>query len=73
MASTSRDKRPSGPLWRKRLPPTRAYAFAWFEAFDAPWKPAHALEAPPEKRAREAHFGLFRADGSAKPAVSTVR
>jgi exo-beta-1,3-glucanase (GH17 family) len=56
-----------------RLPPTRDHAFAWFEAFDAPWKPAHAIEAPPEKREREAHFGLFRADGSAKPALAEVR
>ena len=56
----------------RRLPPTRAHAFAWFEAFDAPWKPAHALEAPPERREREAHFGLFRADGSAKPALSAI-
>lgn len=53
----------------KRLPPTRAHAFAWFEAFDSPWKPARAHDAPPEKRAREAHWGLLRGDGSAKPAL----
>jgi len=56
-----------------RLPPTRDHAYAWFEAFDSPWKPAHAVEAPPERRAREAYFGLFRADGSAKPALVAVR
>jgi len=56
-----------------RLPRTRDHAYAWFEAFDSPWKPAHALEAPPGKREREAYFGLFRADGSAKPALEEVR
>ena len=58
---------------RARLPPSRQHGFVWFEAFDAPWKPARTLEAPPEKRAREAHFGLLRADGSAKPALAGVR
>jgi exo-beta-1,3-glucanase (GH17 family) len=56
----------------KALPPTRAHAIAWFEAFDSPWKPAHAREAPPAKRAREGHWGLLRADGSAKPALEEV-
>jgi len=57
----------------KRLPPTRAHAFAWFEAFDSPWKPARAVDAPPDKRAREAYWGLLRSDGSAKPALAEVR
>jgi len=56
----------------KRLPPTRAHAFAWFEAFDSPWKPGRALAAPPEKRAREAYWGLFHGDGSAKPALGGI-
>jgi exo-beta-1,3-glucanase (GH17 family) len=56
----------------KRLPATRAHAFAWFEAFDSPWKPARASDAPPEKRAREAYWGLLRSDGSAKPALAEV-
>ena len=56
----------------ERLPPTRAHAFAWFEAFDAPWKPTRTPDAPPEKRAREAHWGLFDVDGHAKPALAAV-
>jgi len=55
-----------------RLPATRAHAFAWFEAFDSPWKPGRARDAPLEKRAREAYWGLFRSDGSAKPALAEV-
>jgi len=56
----------------RRLPPTRAHAFAWFEAFDAPWKPARALDAAPEKRAREAFWGFWDADGQPKPALAAV-
>jgi exo-beta-1,3-glucanase (GH17 family) len=56
----------------ERLPPTRAHAFAWFEAFDSPWKPARALDAPAEQRAREAFWGLFDRDGRPKPAVAEV-
>jgi exo-beta-1,3-glucanase (GH17 family) len=56
----------------RRLPPTRAHAFAWFEAFDSPWKPARAREAPSEKRAREAYWGLFESDGRAKPALAEL-
>jgi exo-beta-1,3-glucanase (GH17 family) len=56
----------------RRLPPTRAHAFAWFEAFDSPWKPARARDAPPEKRAQEAYWGLFRSDGRPKPALAGV-
>jgi exo-beta-1,3-glucanase (GH17 family) len=55
-----------------RLPPTRAHAFAWFEAFDAPWKPARALDARPEKRAREAYWGFYDRDGRPKPALDAV-
>ncbi len=56
----------------RRLPPTRGHAFAWFEAFDSPWKPARALAAPPEKRAREAHWGMFDSQGRPKPALAGV-
>jgi exo-beta-1,3-glucanase (GH17 family) len=56
----------------RRLPPTRSHAFSWFEAFDSPWKPARARDAPLGKRAREAHWGLLRSDGSAKPALAEV-
>jgi len=53
----------------KRLPPTRAHAFAYFEAFDGPWKPARSPDPVPARRAREAHWGFFDAAGVAKPAV----
>jgi exo-beta-1,3-glucanase (GH17 family) len=56
----------------QKLPPTRAHAFAWFEAFDSPWKPARASDAPPEKRAREAFWGFFDANGQPKPALESV-
>lgn len=55
-----------------KLPPTRTHAFAWFEAFDSPWKPARAIDAPPEKRAREAFWGFFDANGRPKPALESV-
>jgi exo-beta-1,3-glucanase (GH17 family) len=57
---------------RRRLPPTRAHAFAYFEAFDGPWKPARSPDPSPAKRAREAHWGFFELDGTAKPAVRAV-
>jgi len=55
-----------------RLPPTRAHAFVWFEAFDAPWKTASVAAQTGDVRPMEAHWGLFRADGSAKPALLAV-
>ena len=56
----------------ERLPRTRTHAFAYFEAFDAPWKPARALEASPAKRAREAYWGFYDEKGRAKPALEAV-
>jgi len=53
-----------------QLPPTRAHAFVWFEAFDAPWKVASVAAQTGDVRETEAHWGLFRADGSAKPALA---
>ena len=50
----------------RRLPPTHAHAFAWFEAFDGPWKPARSPDPSPAKRAREAHWGMFDAQGRPK-------
>lgn len=55
-----------------RLSPTRAHAFVWFEAFDAPWKTASVAAQTGHVRETEAHWGLFRADGSAKPALAAV-
>jgi exo-beta-1,3-glucanase (GH17 family) len=56
----------------RRLPRTRAHAFAWFEAFDSPWKPARSPDPSPEKRAREAYWGFFDRDGRPKPALAEV-
>ncbi|HXZ86897.1 MAG TPA: hypothetical protein VEI82_15550 [Myxococcota bacterium] len=56
----------------RRLPPTRAHAFAYFEAFDGPWKPARSPDPSPAKRAREAHWGLFDAEGRPKPALQEL-
>jgi exo-beta-1,3-glucanase (GH17 family) len=56
----------------RRLPATGHHAFAYFEAFDCPWKPARALDAPPEKRPREAFWGFWDADGRPKPVLSAV-
>jgi exo-beta-1,3-glucanase (GH17 family) len=55
-----------------RLPPTRMHAFVFFEAFDAPWKIASVAAQTGDVRKTEAHWGLFRADGSAKPALSSL-
>ena len=48
------------------LPPTREHAFVWFEAFDAPWKIASVAAQTGHVRETEAHWGLYRADGSAE-------
>lgn len=63
-------------FWRllsSRLTSQPEQAVAWFEAFDGPWKPAAAplqLGRQPEE---EAHWGLLRADGTPKPALSVAR
>ena len=54
------------------LPPTRAHAVACFEAFDAPWKTAAIAAETGDLRPSEAHWGFFRADGSAKPVVAAT-
>jgi exo-beta-1,3-glucanase (GH17 family) len=54
----------------KSLPATRARAFVWFEAFDAPWKVASVAAQTGHVRATEAHWGLLRADGTPKPALA---
>lgn len=55
-----------------KLPPTRAHAFVRFEAFDAPWKTAAVAADTGDVRGTEAHWGFFRADGSAKPVVAST-
>jgi len=64
---------------RKRFPSSPSLAFACFEAFDAPWKPAEQSAAQQTITAdfrgdhgNEAHWGFFTADGQAKPVVDTL-
>jgi exo-beta-1,3-glucanase (GH17 family) len=60
-------------FWRtlaQRLPPAPGRAFAWFEAFDAPWKPAAQALDSGQTAPEEAHWGLFDPDGRPKPVLS---
>jgi exo-beta-1,3-glucanase (GH17 family) len=57
---------------RERLPPTRERAFAYFAAFDAPWRAYDAIAlpgAPPGVHPEEAHWGLYGADRHPKQAA----
>ena len=56
-------------LLLKRIPPGPTHNIAGFEAFDAPWKPRELQDEFGHLEESEAHWGLFRQDGSAKPAV----
>lgn len=56
----------------QRLPPTATRNIAWFEAFDSPWKPRELQDEFGRLEASEAHWGLFRADGTPKPAVGSL-
>jgi exo-beta-1,3-glucanase (GH17 family) len=55
-----------------KLPATRAHAVVRFEAFDATWKVASVAAQTGDLRPTEAHWGFFRADGSAKPVAATL-
>jgi len=60
-------------FWRtlaERIPPAPGRAFAWFEAFDAPWKPAAQARDSGVVAAEEAHWGLLDGDGRPKAALS---
>jgi exo-beta-1,3-glucanase (GH17 family) len=60
------------------LPPRRRRAFAYFSAFDAPWRETDALTLPDEARgaparhAEEAHWGLYDADRRPKPVIERI-
>jgi exo-beta-1,3-glucanase (GH17 family) len=57
---------------RSRLSPTAARAFAYFAAFDAPWRAYDALAAPgaaPGVHPEEAHWGLYDAERRPKTAA----
>jgi exo-beta-1,3-glucanase (GH17 family) len=53
---------------RTRLPPDRERAFAYFSAFDAPWRVSDATGVP-GPHPEEAYWGLFDADRRAKSAI----
>jgi exo-beta-1,3-glucanase (GH17 family) len=57
---------------RAKLPPTRARAFAYFAAFDAPWRAYDAIAVPgaaPGIHPEEAHWGLYDAERRPKQAA----
>jgi exo-beta-1,3-glucanase (GH17 family) len=60
---------------RRLLPPTPARAFAYFAAFDAPWRAFDALAVPgaaPGVHAEEAHWGLYDAERRPKQAAADL-
>ncbi len=62
-------------FWRlllERLPPETGRAFAWFEAFDGPWKPAAGVGEFGRLAEEEAHWGLYTAEGRAKAVVQIL-
>ena len=61
-------------FWRmllQRIPAGPKQNVAAFEAFDAPWKPRELEDEFGRLEPSEAHWGLFRHDGVAKPAART--
>jgi len=61
---------------RRLLPPTSARAFAYFAAFDAPWRAYDALTAPgavPGVHPEEAHWGLYDAERRPKAAARELQ
>jgi len=60
---------------RARLPPSGARAFAYFAAFDAPWRAFDALAVPgatPGVHPEEAHWGLYDAQRVPKAAAQEL-
>jgi exo-beta-1,3-glucanase (GH17 family) len=53
------------------LAPSGARAFAYFDAFDAPWRVADE-QASPGYHPEEAHWGLYDAGRIAKPVVASI-
>ncbi len=54
-----------------QFPPTRRSAFAWFSAFDAPWR-AYDETPVPGTHPEEAHWGLFKENRKPKPVMDIV-
>jgi exo-beta-1,3-glucanase (GH17 family) len=62
-------------FWRAlaaRVPRTRGRAVVFFEALDAPWKPAEVRALSGRDHPEEAHFGFLRANGDPKPALAAI-
>jgi exo-beta-1,3-glucanase (GH17 family) len=60
---------------RQQLPPTFAHAFAYFAAFDAPWRAFDATPAPgaaPGPHPEEAHWGVYDAERRPKTAAQEL-
>ncbi len=58
-------------LLAQRLPPSRARAFAWFTAFDEPWRPGD-FNPVPGAHPEEAFWGLFTEGRSPKLLLSKL-
>lgn len=58
---------------RQRIPAGPTQNVAGFEAFDAPWKPRELEDEFGKLEISEAHWGLFRADGTPKAAARIFR
>lgn len=54
-----------------QFPPSRTLAFAWFSAFDAPWR-AYDETPVPGTHPEEAHWGLFKENRKPKPVMDVV-
>ena len=54
-----------------QFPPGPALAFAWFSAFDAPWR-AYDETPVPGTHPEEAHWGLFKENRKPKPVMELV-
>jgi exo-beta-1,3-glucanase (GH17 family) len=60
---------------RRVLPPSAAHAFAYFAAFDAPWRAYDATGVPgaaPRVHPEEAHWGLYDAQRQPKLAAQEL-
>jgi len=56
----------------KRFSPSATQAFAWFSAFDAPWR-VNDISPVPGSHPEEAHWGLFDEHRTPKPVVQNIR
>jgi len=56
---------------RRRLPASDSHAFAYFSAFDAPWR-VHDANPVPGEHPAEAHWGLYDAERRPKAVVARL-